>query len=116
MFALTVVFGLFHGLVLFPVVLSLTGSADKMEPSHNTNTEPFNNSTMSISSMSGSSPHTRSTVSSTTNSPKEVHDNLAFVDLDSDKKHDGLDQHWVTIDKNKNVHKSRNHEINHVMP
>jgi len=94
-FALTVIFGLFHGLVLFPVVLSIIGPKDKKEPPYNLKPASFASSTLTISSMSESSTKPISPVSSESSSPKEVHYNLAFADLENDKKMDVLDQTWV---------------------
>ena len=39
MFSLTVFLGLFHGLVLFPVMLSLAGPSDTEEPHEDTDTK-----------------------------------------------------------------------------
>ena len=86
-FALTVIFGLFHGLVLFPVVLSLLG------PVNNLSTELLADSTLTISTETSS--HNISPASSASNTPKGGHDNLAF--LQSEKKPHILDQTWVDI-------------------
>eukprot|EP00092_Neocalanus_flemingeri_P006120 GFUD01006591.1.p1 GENE.GFUD01006591.1~~GFUD01006591.1.p1 ORF type:complete len:999 (+),score=194.12 GFUD01006591.1:266-3262(+) len=86
-FALTVIFGLFHGLVLFPVVLSMIGPVYNLEPAS------LADSTLTISSVSGSSKI--SPGSSASSSPKEGHNNSAFIE--SENKPHILDQHWVTI-------------------
>jgi len=93
-FALTVIFGLFHGLVLFPVVLSLIGPVDNLEPAS------LADSTLTISTTSGSSSEKISPSSSGSSSPKGGHDNLAFIV--SDKKPHVLEQPWVTI-QHKNI-------------
>ena len=49
-FCLTVVFGLFHGLVFFPVLLSLTGPTDTDESSLTTCTTTTSSSTMPVQS------------------------------------------------------------------
>merc|ERR1719228_1457070 len=100
-FALTVIFGLFHGLVLFPVVLSIIGPKDKKEPLYNLKPASFASSTLTISSMAESSPQATTPVSSKSRSPKEVHDNSAFVDLDNDSKLDVLNQTWVIQNSHK---------------
>jgi len=93
-FALTVIFGLFHGLVLFPVILSMIGPVYNLEPAS------LADSTLTISSVSGSFTNKISPSSSGSSSPKEGHDNLAFIE--NEKKHHILDQPWVII-KNKTV-------------
>ena len=96
MFALTVIFGLFHGLVLFPVVLSMIGPVYNMEPDF------LADSTLTISTVTGS--NKISPNSSGSNTPKGGHDNLAFIK--SDKKPHILERPWVTIQTNTNIHKT----------
>jgi len=86
-FALTVIFGLFHGLVLFPVVLSLLGPVNDLD------TEQLTDSTLTISTETSS--YKISPASSASNTPKGGHDNLAF--LQSEKKPHILDQQWIDI-------------------
>ena len=95
-FALTVIFGLFHGLVLFPVVLSMIGPVYNMEPDF------LADSTLTISTVTGSNKISPS--SSGSNTPKGGRDNLAFIK--SDKKPHILEQPWVTIQTNTNIHKT----------
>eukprot|EP00090_Calanus_glacialis_P027719 TRINITY_DN4393_c0_g1_i1.p1 TRINITY_DN4393_c0_g1~~TRINITY_DN4393_c0_g1_i1.p1 ORF type:complete len:1001 (-),score=160.99 TRINITY_DN4393_c0_g1_i1:89-3091(-) len=95
-FALTVIFGLFHGLVLFPVVLSMIGPVYNMEPDF------LADSTLTISTVTGS--NKISPNSSGSNTPKGGHDNLAFIK--SDKKPHILEQPWVTIQTNTNIYKT----------
>ena len=90
-FALTVIFGLFHGLVLFPVVLSLVGPVN--------NTELLTDSTLTINTETSSCK--TSPVSSASNTPKGGHDNLAF--LQSEKKPHILDQTWIDIQTQQNT-------------
>ena len=52
-FSLTVVFGLFHGLVLLPVVLSLLGPSSPSEPS---DSESVNTHSVSAGSSRSESP------------------------------------------------------------
>ena len=88
MFALTVIFGLFHGLVLFPVVLSLIG------PVYHVDTDFLADSTLTITTETETSP-----ASSGSNTPKGGHDNLAFKQ--SEKKPHILEQPWIDIQKDK---------------
>merc|ERR1711915_92150 len=70
-FSLTVVFGLFHGLLFFPVVLSLLGPEDSdLVPSDSNLSLGFTDSSRTSPTSSGSS------------SPREVHDNLSFHNED----------------------------------
>lgn len=85
-FALTVIFGLFHGLVLFPVVLSLVGPVN--------NTELLTDSTLTINTETSSCK--TSPASSASNTP-----NLAF--LQSEKKPHILDQTWIDIQTQQNT-------------
>jgi predicted RND superfamily exporter protein len=84
-FVLTVMFGLFHGLVLFPVILATIGPLSASEPSQA-------NSSLTISSGSGSAP-TSSKVSPLP-SPHPGLVNIAFVAETS--KASPLDQSWVS--------------------
>ena len=53
-FCLTVVFGLFHGLVLFPVLLSLTGPTDTTDTTNTTESATTSSVTISTSTTSTS--------------------------------------------------------------
>ena len=87
-FALTVIFGLFHGLVLFPVVLSLIGPVHSIEP------DSLADSTLTISTATHS--HKISPTSSGSNTPKGGHSNLGF--LNSEEKPHILEQPWIQKD------------------
>jgi predicted RND superfamily exporter protein len=82
-FALTVIFGLFHGLVLFPVVLSLIGPTYTLEP------DSLADSTLTISTTTHSQKISPS--SSGSNTP-----NLGF--MHSEKKPHILEQPWIQKD------------------
>jgi len=82
-FSLTVVFGLFHGLLFFPVVLSLLGPEDSdLVPSDSNLSLGFTDSSRASPTSSGSS------------SPREVHENLTFHN--EDKPH-ALEQPWLGL-------------------
>ena len=93
MFALTVIFGLFHGLVLFPVVLSLIG------PVYHLDTDFLADSTLTITTETETSSQRVSPASSGSNTPKGGHDNLVF--MQSEKKPHILEQPWIDIQKDK---------------
>merc|ERR1712226_1455715 len=88
-FALTVIFGLFHGLVLFPVVLSLIGpnSPIKQEASTSTST-----SSLTISTVAGSSSNKVTPVPS----PRPGLVNIAFVS-ETSRKPSLLDKSWTSV-------------------
>jgi len=94
-FVLTVLFGLFHGLVLFPVILSLIGplSSAKQEPSTATST-----SSLTASTMTGnSSPNTSTKVSPLT-TPRPGIANIAFV-ADTNRKPSLLEsRNWTSVE------------------
>merc|ERR1719167_1567502 len=94
-FVLTVLFGLFHGLVLFPVILSLIGplSSAKQEPSTATST-----SSLTASTMTGnSSPNTSTKVSPLT-TPRPGIANIAFV-ADTNSKPSLLEsRNWTSVE------------------
>jgi len=71
-FALTVVFGLFHGLIMFPVVLSLLGPVDK-DPS-----DALAQSSLTITTLASST-----------------------ESIAAQRKHNVLHQHWVTPNDSK---------------
>ena len=68
-FSLTVVFGLFHGLVLFPVILSVLGPVDDSESL---------DSGVSTPTISFASDVSNSTASSHASSPEKGKKNRAF--------------------------------------
>jgi len=88
-FVLTVMFGLFHGLVLFPVVLSLIGpnSPIKQEASTSTST-----SSLTISTVAGSSSNKVTPVPS----PRPGLVNIAFV-TETSRKPSLLDKSWTSV-------------------
>ena len=103
---MTVAFGLFHGLVLFPVILSVLGPMDKSTTSE-----------ASIPTISYASDVSTSASSSHAGSPGKGKKNRAFdpdVRLDSiimvasyklitfqiENKNNKLEKPWVTINKN----------------
>ena len=49
MFSLTVVFGLFHGLLLFPVLLSILGPEDQKSVSNSSSSTDITNSSITLS-------------------------------------------------------------------
>jgi len=94
-FVLTVLFGLFHGLVLFPVILSLIGplSSVKQEPSTATST-----SSLTTSTMTGSSSPNNSTKVSPLTTPRPGIANIAFVE-DTHKKPSLLEsRNWTSVE------------------
>merc|ERR1712113_525824 len=96
-FVLTVLFGLFHGLVLFPVILSLIGplSSVKQEPSTATSTSSLTASTMTGSS---NSPNNSTKVSPLT-TPRPGIANIAFVAESTNKKSSLLEsRNWTSVE------------------
>jgi len=94
-FVLTVLFGLFHGLVLFPVILSLIGplSSVKQEPSTATST-----SSLTASTMTGSSSPNNSTKVSPLTTPRPGIANIAFV-ADTNRKPSLLEsRNWTSVE------------------
>ena len=96
-FVLTVLFGLFHGLVLFPVILSLIGplSSVKQEPSTASSTSSLTASTMTGSS---NSPNNSTKVSPLT-TPRPGIANIAFVAESTNKKSSLLEsRNWTSVE------------------
>jgi len=94
-FVLTVLFGLFHGLVLFPVILSLIGplSSVKQEPSIATST-----SSLTASTMTGNSSPNNSTKVSPLTTPRPGIANIAFV-AETNKKPSMLEsRNWTSVE------------------
>ena len=94
-FVLTVLFGLFHGLVLFPVILSLIGplSSVKQEPSTATST-----SSLTASTMTGNSSPNNSTKVSPLTTPRPGIANIAFV-TDTNRKPSLLEsRNWTSVE------------------
>jgi len=94
-FVLTVLFGLFHGLVLFPVILSLIGplSSVKQEPSTATST-----SSLTASTMTGNSSPNNSTKVSPSTTPRPGIANIAFV-ADTNRKPSLLEsRNWTSVE------------------
>merc|ERR1712203_543 len=104
-FVLTVLFGLFHGLVLFPVILSLIGplSSVKQEPSTASSTSSLTASTMTGSS---NSPNNSTKVSPLT-TPRPGIANIAFVAESTNKKSSLLEsRNWTSVELSSPTRKS----------
>jgi len=95
-FVLTVLFGLFHGLVLFPVILSMIGplSSNKQEPSTASST-----SSLTASTMTGSSSPNSSTKVSPLATPRPGITNIAFVAGETPRKASLLEsRNWTSVE------------------
>merc|ERR1712013_485976 len=95
-FVLTVLFGLFHGLVLFPVILSMIGplSSNKQEPSTASST-----SSLTASTMTGSSSPNSSTKVSPLATPRPGITNIAFVAGETPRKANLLEsRNWTSVE------------------
>merc|ERR1712066_568006 len=95
-FVLTVLFGLFHGLVLFPVILSMVGPlpSNKQEPSTASST-----SSLTASTMTGSSSPNSSTKVSPLATPRPGVTNIAFVAGETPRKASLLEsRNWTSVE------------------